>query len=69
MAVRFEGRAASAEEGKLTPENGAVVRTDGAGATPDGSAAEIAAGDYIQSYTEDPDATELNAAVILITAP
>ena len=68
MAVNFEGRAASVEDGKVTLEDGTVVLTDDAEiSAPDGSAAEIAVGDYIQGYTEDPDATELDAASILIT--
>ena len=68
-SINFEGRVASVEEGKLTLEDGTVVLTDGAEiSAPDGSAAEIAVGDYIQGYAEDPDAAELNAAAILITA-
>ena len=68
MAVNFEGRVAAVEEGKVTLEDGTIVLTDGTEiSAPDGSAAEIAIGDYIQGYAEDPDAAELNAASILIT--
>ena len=68
MAVNFEGRVAAVEEGKVTLEDGTVVLTDGADiSAPDGSAAEIAVGDYIQGYAEDPEAAELNAVSILIT--
>ena len=68
LTVNFEGRVASVEGGKVTLEDGRVVLTDGADIfTPDGSAAEIAAGDYIQGYAEAPDAAELNASSILIT--
>ena len=69
MAVNFEGRVTSAEDGKVTLEDGTVVLTDDAEiSAPDGSAAEIAVGDYIQGYAEDPDAAELDATSILITA-
>lgn len=69
MAVNFEGRVAAVEEGKVTLEDGTIVLTDGAEiSAPDGSAAEIAVGDYIQGYAEDPEAAELNAASILVTA-
>ena len=68
MAVNFEGRVVSLEDGKVTLEDGTVVLTDDAEiSAPDGSAAEIAVGDYIQGYAEDPDAAELNATSILIT--
>lgn len=68
MAVNFEGRVAAVEEDRVTLEDGTIVRTDGADiSAPDGSAAEIAVGDYIQGYAEDPDAAELNAVSILIT--
>lgn len=68
MAVNFEGRVVSVEDGKVTLEDGTVVLTDDAEiSAPDGSAAEIAVGDYIQGYAEDPDATELDATSILIT--
>ena len=69
MAVNFEGRVASIEDGAVTLEEGTVILTDGAEiSAPDGSAAEIAVGDYIQGYAEDPDAAELDASSILITA-
>ena len=69
MAVNFEGRVASVEDGKVTLEDGTVVLIDGAAiSAPDGSTAEIAVGDYIQGYAEDPDAAELDASSILITA-
>ena len=68
MAVNFEGRVAAVEEGRVTLEDGTIVLTDGAEiSAPDGSAAEIAVGDYIQGYAEDPEAAELNAVSILIT--
>lgn len=68
MAVNFEGRVAAVEEGKVTLENSTIVLTDGTEiSAPDGSAVEIAVGDYIQGYAEDPDAAELNATSILIT--
>lgn len=69
MAVNFEGRVASVEDGKVTLEDGTVILTDDAEiSAPDGSAAEITVGDYIQGYAEDPDAAELDASSILITA-
>lgn len=69
MAVNFEGRVAAVEESRVTLEDGTIVLTDGAEiSAPDGSAVEIAVGDYIQGYAEDPDAAELNAASILVTA-
>ena len=69
IAVNLEGRVASVEDGKVTLEDGTVVLTDDAEiSAPDGSAVEIAVGDYIQGYAEDPDAAELNATSILITA-
>ena len=69
MVVNFEGRVVAVEEGKVTLEDGTIVLTDDAEiSAPDGSAAEIAVGDYIQGYAEDPDAAELNAISILITA-
>ena len=69
MVVNFEGRVAAIEEDKVTLEDGTIVLTDGAEiSAPDGSAAEIAVGDHIQGYAEDPDAAELNAVSILITA-
>lgn len=68
MAVNFEGRVAAVEDGIVTLEDGTVILTDGADiAAPDGSAGKISVGDYIQGYTEDPDAAELNATAILIT--
>lgn len=68
IAVNFEGRVASVEDGRVTLEDGRVVLTDGAAiSAPDGSAAEIAVGDYIQGYAEDPDAAELKASSILVT--
>ncbi len=68
MAVNFEGRVAVVEEGVVTLEDGTIVLTDDAEiSAPDGSTAEIAVGDYIQGYAEDPDAAELNATSILIT--
>ncbi len=68
MVINFEGRVAFVEDDRVTLEDGTVVLTDGAEiSAPDGSVAEIAAGDYIQGYAEDPDAAELNASSILIT--
>ena len=68
MAVNFEGRVVTIEEGRVMLEDGTVVLTDGTDiSAPDGSTAEIAVGDYIQGYVEDPEAAELNAASILIT--
>ena len=69
MAVNFEGRVASVEDGKVTLEDGTIVLTDDAEiSAPDGNAAEIAVGDYIQGYAKDPDAAELDTTSILITA-
>ena len=68
MAVNFEGRVAAVEESRVTLEDGTIVLTDDAEiSAPDGSTAEIAVGDYIQGYAEDPDAAELNAVSILVT--
>lgn len=69
IAVNFEGRVTSVEDGKVTLEDGTVVLTASAEiSSPDDSAAEITVGDYIQGYAKDPDAAELNASTILITA-
>ena len=69
LTVNFEGRITAVEDGKALLEDGTVVLTDSAEiSAPDGSAAEIAVGDYIQGYAENPDAAELNASSILITA-
>ena len=70
MAVNFDGRVASVEDGKVTLEDGTVVLTgDAEISAPDGSAAEIAVGDNIQGYAEDPDAAELDASSILLKEP
>lgn len=68
LAVNFEGRVAAIEGDKVTLEDGTVVLIDGANiSASDGSSVEIAVGDYIQGYAEDPNAAELNATAILIT--
>ena len=68
LAVNFEGRVSAVEDGKVTLEDGRIVRTDDAYIyAPDGSAAAIAVGDYIQGHADDPGAAELNATAILIT--
>ena len=69
LAVNFEGRVAAVEDGKVTLEDGRAVLTGGANVfAPDGSAAGIAVGDYIQGYAEDPEGNELAAQSILVTA-
>ena len=70
MAVNFEGRVSAAEDGRVTLEDGRTVLISGSTsvAAPDGTAADIAAGDYIQGYADNPEDSELNARSILITA-
>ena len=52
----------------VTLEDGTVVLTGQAAvSTPDGSAGEIAVGDYIQGYAENPEGDEVAASAILIT--
>lgn len=68
LVVNFEGRVSAVEDGKVTLEDGRVVRTGDAYIyAPDGSAAAIAVGDFIQGHADDPGAAELNATAILIT--
>lgn len=68
MAVNFEGRVAAVESDRVTLEDGTVVLTGQAAvSTPDGSAGEIAVGDYIQGYAENPEGDEVAASAILIT--
>lgn len=68
MVVNFEGRVAEVDGSRVTLEDGTVVLTDEATVSaPDGSAAEIAVGDYIQGYAENPDEEEIKASSILVT--
>ena len=54
--MNFEGRVTSVENGKVTLEDGTIVCTDDAEiSAPDGSAVEIAVGNYIQGHAEGPD--------------
>lgn len=68
LVVNFEGRVAAIKGNKVTLEDGTAILIDGANiSASDGNSAEIAVGDYIQGYAEDPNAAELNATAILIT--
>ena len=52
------------ENGKATLEDGKIILIGGTTSVmaPDSNAAEIAVGDYIQGYGENPDANEVNAS-------
>lgn len=69
LAVNFEGRVTAVEDGRAALEDGRVVLTGGANVfAPDGSPAQVTAGDYIQGYAENPEGSEIAALSILITA-
>lgn len=67
--INFEGRVVKAAPDQLTLDNGKVVHitADTAVTASDGSAAEVAEGDYIQGYAEDAEADEVTAQFILVT--
>lgn len=69
LVVNFEGRVSEAEQGMITLENGKIVKIteDTNIFLPDGSAGQIAVGDYIQGYAENPESDEIKAMSILIT--
>lgn len=67
--INFEGRVTQVEDGRVTLDNGKVVRIgeDTAVTAPDGNAAEIAEGNYIQGYAENAESSEIDASYILVT--
>ena len=67
--INFEGRVAQVVNGRVTLDNGTVVHIgeDTSVTAPDGSAAEITEGDYIQGYAENVESSEIDASYILIT--
>lgn len=67
--INFEGRVVKAGSDQLTLDTGKIVHltADTAVTAPDGSAAEVAEGDYIQGYAEDAEADEVTAQFILVT--
>lgn len=67
--INFEGRVAAIADGRATLEDGRIVRIDISTfvSAPDGSAAEVAVGDYIQGYSDAPEAEEIPAQFILVT--
>ena len=69
MAVNFEGRVTAVVDHTVTLDNGKtiIIDDDTNINAPDGSAAEIAVGNYIQGYAENPDDAEIHALSILIT--
>lgn len=69
LSVNFEGRVTAVEDGSVTLDSGKTVRMREQTSVKgfDGSAAEIAVGDYIQGYAADPNAGELEAVTILVT--
>lgn len=70
MAVNFEGRVTAIVDHTVTLDNGKTILIDDhtSISAPDGSAAEIAVGNYIQGYAENPDDNQIQALSILITA-
>ena len=68
MAVNFEGRVTQVANGRVTLEDGRIVLvTEVTEVTSADGDTEIAAGDYIQGYSADPEAEEITAENILIT--
>lgn len=69
LSVNFEGRVTAVEDGNVTLDSGKTVRVGEQTSVKgfDGSAAEIAVGNYIQGYAADPNAGELEAVTILVT--
>lgn len=67
--MNFEGRVTKVEQGSVTLDNGKMVTfTEKTAVTyPDGSAAEIAEGDYIQGYAENVENSDITAKYILVT--
>ncbi len=67
--MNFEGRVSAVENEKVVLENGKIIiiTSETVITTPDGSFSEVAAGDYIQGYTEDPTGNEILANYVLIT--
>lgn len=70
MRINFEGRVTGIEDDTVTLDTGKIVLTgeETIVVDPDGSPAEIALGDYIQGCAVDPDAAELEAVRILVSA-
>lgn len=69
LAVNFEGRVTAVGDGRVELDDGraVLIGEHTAVLSPDGSAAQIAVGDYLQGCAENPDGSELNAQSILIT--
>ncbi len=69
IAMNFEGRVSAVENEKVVLENGKIIiiTSETVITTPDGSFSEVAAGDYIQGYAEDPTGNEILANYVLIT--
>lgn len=69
LRINFEGRVTQVEAGSVTLDSGKTVLVGDQTIIEgfDGSAAEIAVGDYIQGYATDPDSSQLEALRILVT--
>lgn len=70
MMINFEGRVTQVEDGRVTLDSGktVLIGDNTIVVDQDGTAAEIAADDFIQGYAADPDAAELEAVRILVSA-
>lgn len=70
MRINFESRVTRVEDGTAALDTGktVLIGDETVVVDSDGSAAEITVGDYVQGWTADPDAAELEALRILVTA-
>lgn len=70
MMINFEGKVSEVKDGAVTLDGGrtVLIGDETVVVDQDGAAAEIHVGDLIQGYAADPDASELEAARILVTA-